>query len=278
MKITKLLKSEQPVTVLLYGGSGVGKTTIAGTATQSPEVFGDVLFLDVDGGLSVISDNDNSYVVRITGIRDMVEVLSALTAPEKRKPEEFRNVKTVVFDSLTAFKSVSLAEVAKKSAAKNKRPDAFTQHRGDWMTTGNQITNLLLQLKSAGYNIIATAEETVVRNEHGHVLEVIPALNPSLASGIVYMFSCVWRVTSSSKTEDRALQLYGNPSVPCVNKTRGTPEDNRMLVKLCNKKGQFVVPNYYESDDLHVLPFLTQALNDPTAVDALLDTYNYEVK
>lgn len=104
MEIKTYEPSDHRVRLMIYGGSGIGKTVFGSTAPKP-------LFLAVEDGLLSLSDKKAQYV-KITSLQDMTDILKALKEDKlldsKGKPIEYE---TIVIDSLTAVQDVVIRNV-----------------------------------------------------------------------------------------------------------------------------------------------------------------------
>ena len=89
------------VKCLVYGKSGIGKTTLMATA---PKPF----ILSCESGMLALKDSDIPYT-KITSIADIDEVYEYLKSREAR-----RKYKTICLDSISEIAEVVLAEFIKK--------------------------------------------------------------------------------------------------------------------------------------------------------------------
>lgn len=94
--------ANEKVTILVYGPSGAGKTTLIKTL-PSP------IILSAEGGLLSISDADLPFI-EISKMEDLVDVYQWLT--ESKEAEEF---KSVALDSISEIAEVVLGHAKEKS-------------------------------------------------------------------------------------------------------------------------------------------------------------------
>ncbi len=109
--------------ILLYGMTGVGKTYLAATAANNPEVFGKVLLLAVDPGDLTINQKtfnvENIDIDDITSV-DKLEKWQDWLETENPKTKEYG---TVIIEGATDFAELALLETLERAnKADSKRP------------------------------------------------------------------------------------------------------------------------------------------------------------
>jgi len=190
------------VNMLVYGSPGVGKTTFAASAQDSP--YGkDVLFIDVEGGVRSISDRADITIFRPDDFDDIRKVFLML------KNGELSAFKTVVVDSIGETQALGLRSIMKTS----KTPDLPGLQ--DYGKSNEQVGNLIRGLRglaqSKGVNVIITALAVESKDETTGAVLTRPALTPKaleLATGAVDMLGYL----SQTKDGTRVLNFAPSPS------------------------------------------------------------------
>lgn len=142
--------SDATFSCLLYGAYGSGKTNLTASAQLNADLK-DLLFVDVDPGLRTVAGAEEVDLMHRVHF-DTIRELEGLSAYIKKN---YPTTKTVVFDSVTEFVNLRLAEFwsNRKPDAEGRIPIDFR----DYFSTGNELMKVLTNLRGAGYNIILTA-------------------------------------------------------------------------------------------------------------------------
>src|SRR5690606_20805149 len=99
-------------------------------------------------------------------------------------------------------------------------------------------------------------------------------------NSVTYIFGCIWRVTKSSKSLNRSLQIMDNPTMQdrMLHKTRASKEALHALSTIVDKDGRFIVPNFLELDqEFSTIPFLYQVMVRPEHLNELITEYKYSI-
>src|SRR5690606_26256786 len=107
--------------ILVYGPQGAGKTTLAATAQDHPDMR-DVLFLDCEGGLMSVASRGDIYYERVYSTDQLEQIFWKIANGDP----EYRQFRTFVIDSVTELQAVNIEEVTAESIEKEKR-----KRRGD---------------------------------------------------------------------------------------------------------------------------------------------------
>lgn len=213
----KVTAQTEPLAALIYGRTGRGKTTMCGTLVGHP-LFKPVLFLDIDLGLSTIASRQ-PMAVTITDPMDMERIKDDLLLPEDRQPEMVRGTRTLVVDSITAFRNATMMDIAETEAKRKRRSDRYITQIEDYNRALNIILINLFELRQAGFHVIATAG-LKTRDVKGVMVEAKPALNPALGEAIEHLFSMIWLAEKNRKGE-YAVKVLEQPNDPYIVKSRG---------------------------------------------------------
>ena len=196
------------VNMLIYGSPGVGKTTFAASAQDSP--YGkDVLFIDVEGGVRSIADRDDITIFRPDSFDDVKSVFMAL------KNGELAQFKTVVVDSIGETQALGLRTIMRTA----KNPDLPGLQ--DYGKSNEQIGILIRGLRglaqAQGVNVVITALAVESKDENTGAILTRPALTPKaleLATGAVDMLGYM------TQKKDGTRVLNFQPSTSYMAKLR----------------------------------------------------------
>jgi phage nucleotide-binding protein len=201
-------------TILVYGESGVGKSTLLGTLP------GKTLILDVEGGLKVIRGREDVYRVKIPEtLENLKSVFDALCGSENI---DFANV---CLDSATELEKFMLIRLAGDS--KSGMPSL--QDYGTCSFRMREYMRKLRDLREKGVNVIVTCLEMPLELEQSDNTirtRLYPMLARKLAPEICGLFDIVARLEVSTKAGHeglRFLRLDGTENVIGKNRYGGGP-------------------------------------------------------
>lgn len=177
LPILKVTESPVLFNVLIYGESGAGKTTLAGSADQVPEMR-KVLFLDVEGGtLSLRSRYPNVDSVRIKTWGDMQNVYNELYLNN-------HGYNTVVLDSLTEVQKMSMDTIMRKLVEQHEDRDADVPGIREWNINIEQTRKFVRLFRDLPVNTIFTALAKADKNQRTGVTRTKPYLSGKVADEV----------------------------------------------------------------------------------------------
>lgn len=183
--------------ILLYGVSGAGKTTLCGTAQDTPNGR-DVLYVDLEGGTMSISDRPDIMVYRPSQWSDLQRVYDALLS------DTDNTFKTVIIDSLSEAQTMCLKSVVGTR-------EQVTQQ--DWGKVNDRLLAMVRAFRTLthtkGINTIFTALERETRDEATGTVRVGPALTPGSSINVGAAVDSIGYLTWNEKTGQRVLHLAG---------------------------------------------------------------------
>ncbi len=185
--------------LLIYGLQGSGKTYLAGTAQDHPAMKR-TLFLNIEGGLITVGSRGDILAEDIRSVEDLEKCFWRLHRKEQDK--EWKDVRTVVIDSLTELQGINLEEIAKK---RNRVDDLQLQ---DYKVSTMHLKRILRWYRDLPVNLVLTA---LVHKQYpagtdgivGDPVEIRPALTQKLSDAIMGFCDAVWYLhTAEEKTAD----------------------------------------------------------------------------
>jgi hypothetical protein len=205
LEVRKVEERSSYFNILLYGDSGVGKTTLAGSADEVPSMR-PVLFIDIEGGTESLR---HSYpeveTVRVTSWQEMQNVYNALY--EGNHP-----YKTVVLDSLTEIQKFNMYNIMNDLA--QKRPDLDPDVPGmrEWGKNLEQIRRMVRGFRDLDMHTIFTALAKSDKDQKTGITTTKPSLSGKMADEVaafldVVVYYYVKQIGDGSDAEFKRLLL-----------------------------------------------------------------------
>lgn len=187
LKVTRVEQRSTFLNMLVYGDSGIGKTTFAGSADALPEMRS-VLVVDIEGGTeSLRRSYPDVDVVRVTTWKEMQTVYSEL----HRGSHEYR---TVILDSLTEIQKFNMYQImadllAKKGDSNNVDPDVPSMR--EWGKNLEQIRRYVRNFRDLQMHTIFTALAKEDKDQRSGVRTIKPSLSGKMADEVAAFLDLV---------------------------------------------------------------------------------------
>jgi len=177
LAISKVSIQEPSANILIFGESGAGKTTLAGSADAVPEMR-KVLILDIEGGLLSLKDRyPNVDSVRIKTWSDLQSVYDELYAGA-------HGYKTIILDSLTEAQKMSMDTVMRKLVEMHEERDADVPGIREWNINIEQTRKFVRALRDLPVTTIFTALAKQDKNQKTGVTKTKPSLSGKVADEV----------------------------------------------------------------------------------------------
>jgi hypothetical protein len=186
LPIRKAAQANPRLNILFYGPYGAGKTLLAGSSDEVPEMR-KVLFLDIEGGTFTLQHKfGNTDVLRITNWNQMQGIYDELKAGLHTEYQ------TIVVDSLTEAQVFNLDEVMRQLVAlKPDRNEDIPDIR-EWQINQKQTKKFVRLFRDLPATVIMTALMKEEKDKQSSKVVRGPDLPGKLAGQIPALFDEVF--------------------------------------------------------------------------------------
>jgi len=200
-------------TALIYGQSGIGKTTLAASAAEVPEMS-PVLFLDIEDGQESVKGLYDVESIRCTSLKKMQRIYDDLKKPD-------HGYKTVVIDNITELQQFGMAQMMGET---EEWDDPSTPDWPMYNRSTEQMRRFIRGFRDlTGMNIIFTAHETTAEDPRTKRDVARPYLTnkasqqaPGFLNSVLYYFS---------KKDKRVLLTTKNSDAVAKDRSRKLPPE-----------------------------------------------------
>lgn len=178
--------------ILIYGEAGAGKTHLAGTAQDVPEMA-DVHVFNIDGGIMTLASRGDIHATDIHSVDDLEQELYKLVNHDPK----YTNTKTVVIDNITELQTLALESLTTREYAnrlkKNKNYTIDEVYLEDYGVAGKKLARILRGFRDLPLHVIYIAHRKDKMRQGTNTLEESkPNLTDKLSTAVMGYMDFVW--------------------------------------------------------------------------------------
>lgn len=210
---------DKPITrrIMLYGDSGAGKTFLAGSAQDVPDMA-DVLVANIDRGVATLLSRGDIKTTDIGGANNLEELLWMMV----RKDPAVASIRTLVLDGGSELQKLDLAQIAEAAAKDKDKRDRDANELNDYMKNKNRLLRVYRMARDIpDITLIITAwaqKKFPGDNKNATPSVVQPDMTDAVRSTLVGYMDDVWYITHDAAKDVR--YMYTSSMGPVFAKTR----------------------------------------------------------
>lgn len=185
--------------VLIYGDPGSGKTHLAGTSQDVPEMA-DVHVFNIDGGIMTLAQRGDIHATDIRSANELEEELFKIANNDPK----YANTKTVVIDNITELQTLALESLTMQEYAsrrkKNKNYSIDEVYLEDYGVAGKRLARILRGFRDLPVHVIYIAHKRDKMRQGTNTLEESkPNMTDKLSTAIMGYMDYVWYLYTSDE-------------------------------------------------------------------------------
>lgn len=187
LKVQTFTNKDQKLKALIYGQSGTGKTSFAGTANPKYKT----LFISSENGLaSVRKGQINPWTKEVHTVNPEVVVINTIEQIRELKKKSvlaklIQGYDTIIIDSFT-----EISDGIKRSFKDGKKHITLQ----DWWVIADELKDFIIQIRDLDKHVIAICHETTKSNGDGDVLYFQPLIDWGFKDKLPHYFDIVGRI------------------------------------------------------------------------------------
>lgn len=186
--------------ILIYGDAGAGKTHLAGTAQDVPNMA-DVHVFNIDGGIMTLASRGDIHATDIHSVSDLEQELFKIANGDPK----YKDTKTVVIDNITELQTLALETITSREYASRLKKDRNYSidevYLEDYGVAGKQLARVLRGFRDLPMHVIYIAHRKDKMRKGTNTLEESkPSMTDKLATQIMGYMDFVWYLYTADET------------------------------------------------------------------------------
>lgn len=195
------------INALLYGPQGAGKTRMAATVNDCPEMSPG-FFLNIEGGLLSVTYRGDVEYTDVRSVAEVEEIFWAVRKGivDKDADSQFKDVKSIVIDSGSELQTLSLEGLAREGAKKKSTRDIDDVYLEDYGKSTREIARLFRWFRDLPVHFIVTALPQQIfpkGAENLPPIEIRPQFTQKLSNHVLGYMDMVWYLWMNPETGAR---------------------------------------------------------------------------
>ena len=171
--------------ILVYGDPGSGKTHLAGTAQDVPQMA-DVHVFNIDGGILTLANRGDIHATDIHSVDELEQEMFRIV----NKDPKYANTKTVVIDNITELQTLALENITTRELAARRKKDRNYSvdevYLEDYGVAGKQLARVLRGFRDLPLHVIYIAHRKDKMRKGTNTLEESkPSLTDKLCTAVM---------------------------------------------------------------------------------------------
>ena len=184
LKVLPVQQRSRYMNILIYGDSGVGKTTLAGSAAECVDLS-PALIIDFEGGTeSLVRRYPGVDQVRVTTWDEMQKVYDELLRGNS-------GYSTVILDSLTEIQKFNMYNIMEDLIKEKPDREIDVPSMREWGKNLEQIRRFVRAFRDLPMNTIFTALKKDDKNERTGMVTTKPSLSGKMADEVAAFLDIV---------------------------------------------------------------------------------------